>query len=246
MITCPKCEAENRPTAASCRMCATPLETPARSVGAQTERPSLPPTVVFPDQNPQEETMESSEPEGVACPTCHTMNEAGWAFCQQCGSKLPQPASPPPIEPPRPMEPQTVVAQPVRDSGPGMGKPMDQPPPEPPYPMGQPTVPNQPIVPPRPPQPPADAPPQLGRPTVVSEPAPREAGLSGGQPPPANQPPAQRFNAPPGMGTESVQSMPKGMGGIPCQQCGHLNNMGSAFCAACGTPIPVAKTIVMS
>lgn len=190
--------------------------------------------------------MESSEPEGVACPTCHTMNEAGWAFCQQCGSKLPQPASPPPMEPPRPMEPQTVVAQPVRDSGPGMGKPMDQPPPEPPYPMGQPTVPNQPIAPPRPPQPPADASPQLGRPTVVSEPAPRDAGMPGGQPPPANQPPAQRFNAPVGMGTESVQSMPKGMGGIPCQQCGHLNNMGSAFCAACGTPIPVAKTIVMS
>lgn len=196
----------------------------------------------------------SSEPEGVACPTCHTMNEAGWAFCQQCGSKLPQSANQPPVEPPRPMDPQTVVAQPVRDMGSGLGQPIEPPPQEPPYVMGQQTVPNQPVAPPRPaPPPPEPPPPQLGRPTVVSQPSPpREPNIPLGQPtvmdqPATQPPPQQRFNPPQGMSTESVQSMPsKGMGGVPCQQCGHLNNMGSAFCASCGTPIPVAKTIVMS
>jgi hypothetical protein len=34
--------------------------------------------------------MVPKESEGIACPVCHTMNEVGWAYCQQCGSKLQQ------------------------------------------------------------------------------------------------------------------------------------------------------------
>jgi FHA domain-containing protein/zinc ribbon protein len=189
--------------------------------------------------------MEPSESEGVACPTCHTMNEAGWAFCQQCGSKLPQ-AGPPPPRPPAaepPREQQTVVAPPpTRDPIPPPTREPVAPPREANIPLGQPTVMEQPQ---RPPQE-AQTPP-LGRPTVVAQP-PREANIPLGQPTVVDQPPPQRFNAPPAGNTESVQSVPasaKGPG-INCQQCGHANAVGSAFCAACGTPIPVAKTIVMS
>ena len=34
------------------------------------------------------------EAQGIACPSCSTMNERGWSFCQQCGGRLPQSAPP--------------------------------------------------------------------------------------------------------------------------------------------------------
>jgi hypothetical protein len=43
------------------------------------------------------------EQEGIVCSGCNTLNEVGWAFCQQCGKRLVQPQpvpSPPPAQPP--------------------------------------------------------------------------------------------------------------------------------------------------
>jgi hypothetical protein len=43
------------------------------------------------------------EQEGIVCSECNTLNEVGWAFCQQCGKRLVQPQpqpSPPPAQPP--------------------------------------------------------------------------------------------------------------------------------------------------
>jgi hypothetical protein len=40
------------------------------------------------------------EQEGIVCSGCNTLNEPGWSFCQQCGSRLSQPKPAPPPQPP--------------------------------------------------------------------------------------------------------------------------------------------------
>jgi hypothetical protein len=81
-----------------------------------------------------------------------------------------------------------------------------------------------------------DSPIPLGQPTVPEYPP---------LPPP---PSGQKSSLPPSGSTEEVQSMPlpKAIGGQACNKCGHQNAVGSAFCAGCGSPLSVAKTIVMS
>jgi predicted amidophosphoribosyltransferase len=90
MITCRKCGAEHPPGAKFCQMCAELLSMPVPSTGDRLKKSnsSLSTTVVF--------SMEPSEP--VICSVCEAVNEATWAFCQQCGSKLDQPPVDEPVQ----------------------------------------------------------------------------------------------------------------------------------------------------
>jgi hypothetical protein len=99
-MICPRCGAENQPTAKICRMCATPLDGAAQKANmAQPgagNRPGNSPAAFSPG------------PGEILCSTCKAVNDATWAYCQQCGSQLhkagvqqaaPMPA-PAPIPPP--------------------------------------------------------------------------------------------------------------------------------------------------
>src|SRR5215471_7423752 len=86
MINCPNCGAANRPGSQVCRMCATKLAQQEASVSR------TPADFVSESKSKPEETVET---QGIACPSCNTVNEVGWSFCQQCGGRLPQaPAAP--------------------------------------------------------------------------------------------------------------------------------------------------------
>ncbi|HLG13654.1 MAG TPA: zinc ribbon domain-containing protein [Blastocatellia bacterium] len=204
MITCPKCGAENKPAAQMCRMCATPLGSGA---------PVVPATAIS-DLAPGE----------APCANCGTMNEIGWAFCQQCGGKLQQAPPKAPVAPPPPPAAQPTVLERAPEV-PRAQPPQPKPEPQVPYgqqpvPIGQPTVPAHPLV---------------------SVPAP---------PPPAKPvPPRPASATPPPEGTRIVQSenlAATEAGGIACTKCGHKSTIGSAFCAGCGAPLTVDHTMVMS
>ncbi|MBX7219254.1 MAG: zinc ribbon domain-containing protein [Blastocatellia bacterium] len=157
MITCPRCGAENKPTATMCRMCATPLEAPATLM-----------TPAFDNAPPGGGNVGPGE---VLCSICGAVNDSTWAFCQQCGSPLhrapappaapPKPAPPPsppmapPMPPPmaQPMAPPTVIAQPM---------------------VAPPTVIAQPMVAP----PTVIAQPMVAPPTVIAQPVPQPQGFS--------------------------------------------------------------------
>src|SRR5215470_13404915 len=92
MKTCPKCGAENRQTAAECRLCATPLESPGHLLEARQD-------TAFPNELPPDRIVSGHEPSSKhepapsaadqrLCPNCQAVNEPGWAFCQNCGVKL--------------------------------------------------------------------------------------------------------------------------------------------------------------
>jgi hypothetical protein len=102
MITCSQCGAENRPQSKVCRMCQHVLDPSNLSGPRDKTSGSLSTTVIF--------SAPQNEP--AVCPVCRTANEAGWDFCQQCGSKLRRaqahPASP--TVPSRPRADQTQVA----------------------------------------------------------------------------------------------------------------------------------------
>ena len=231
MSICPKCGANNKPTQEVCRLCATPLERQG-----QQESPrridSLAATVVA--QNPDFQQSDQG-PSEIACPTCQTMNERSWAFCQHCGSKLRQESSQQTPNPPERLQqaPETVVIPSIQDTfvAPNPTAPKPAPPVEP-----QTVVPPQPQRPQPPPsfdvrQPPAPPPP------AAAEPSPPPQPQRFNQPPQAEQP--QPFqNA-----ANIAANIP---GAAPCAQCGHPNAPGSAFCGGCGAPITVARTIVMS
>jgi FHA domain/Double zinc ribbon len=255
MLTCPNCGAENKPTADICRMCATPLS------GAQ----SLPPTGGLGEPT----GAQAGNPGGeMTCSKCGTMNEAGWAFCQQCGNKLQQAPQPPrPAATPPP--PQFVQGAPtVVESRPPVER---QPQPQPPHnpqniPLGQPTVPAQPVVqrPAPPPQPPRQSPPPPPQqaappppppPQQAAPPPPPPPQQAAPPPPPPPQqaapppPPAQQAPPPSGQLTEQVQSAKAAgvdTGGFPCPKCGQKNAFNSVFCAACGASLTVDRTMVMS
>lgn len=197
MITCPRCGAENKPTATQCRMCATQLELPATLIAPQG-------------------AFESPDPKGggagpgeVLCATCGAVNEATWAFCQQCGSPLQRAAAPPPPPPPAPTPPPpvppTVVAPPVVAPPTVMAQPA---------PAAPPTVMSQ----------PAAAPP-----TVVAQPSPGYTAHAGSVVPPQEVP----------VGTSNI------VNGVNCANCGKVNPQGSSFCSACGSALPVEKTLMM-
>ncbi len=209
MTTCSKCGAENKPSADVCRMCGTPLLVDSPSAGASSQSAA--------GGNP-------ASPSEITCPSCKTVNEADWSFCQQCGTNLHEaPASPvvPVAAPPAQQQEQaTVVVPSVK---------------QPNLERGLKTVATQvpetkvkalPEAPP--PQPPPKAP--AGMETVMDR-------------TPMSEPRASAS------GTEVVHSEsppPGAEKGMPCPQCGRVNSGDSAFCATCGASIRTARTIVMA
>jgi hypothetical protein len=166
---------------------------------------------------------------GIPCPSCQTLNEADWLFCQQCGSKL-QPSAgeaPAAIDSVPPEQPTVAIPQtniqidalktvPTKAPSidveksvevPESRAPQASPPPMPPDLS---TVLDQPVEPPRTPEPPVTTPPPSAE-QVRSQPLPQQVE-----------------------------------GGTTCSQCGRQNPGDSAYCSGCGASIRVAKTIVMA
>ncbi|MCS6884376.1 MAG: zinc ribbon domain-containing protein [Acidobacteriota bacterium] len=119
-MICPRCGAENQPIAKLCRMCATPLEaaaapaviTPKGATANVREKSSVSPTPAPPLISPPQ-NVSSPGPGEILCSVCKAVNDASWAYCQQCGSPLrkqpaqpatsvPKPLVPPPPPPPPP------------------------------------------------------------------------------------------------------------------------------------------------
>src|SRR5215813_8828998 len=105
MKTCPNCGAENRQTAAECRMCAAPLESPDHLLGARMESPfpdEIPSSAIISGPRPQQAAA-ASPSRDVVCSACKGVNEPEWVFCQYCGNRLPeQKALPSQPQPPQP------------------------------------------------------------------------------------------------------------------------------------------------
>lgn len=260
MTICPNCGAGNKPGSSVCRMCGDSLQEakPARESQAGGDH-DLSPTIVVSEQQRNQDAAAPNDAQAVACPKCQTLNEAGWSFCQQCGSRLPKMSPPEPPPPaaehkspegfktvptatpsPVPAEPEaaaqglkTVVAKPT------VSKPEDK--------QEKPTAPAPPQereqrpAPPRPAPPPERLNSPIGPATVVAEPPVRKPSLPVSEKP---APPAQRQSPP----TELAQSTPHPAEGgeAACPQCGHMNSTGSAFCGSCGAVMTVAKTVVMA
>jgi ribosomal protein L40E len=93
MKTCPICGAENLQTAASCRLCATPIEGPDELMGIRAEAPMpdrVPVSLDVSGPEPSLQQPSASEGGHAICPSCQTVNESGWMYCQQCGFRLPR------------------------------------------------------------------------------------------------------------------------------------------------------------
>lgn len=92
MKTCPRCGAENLQTAVTCRLCASPIETPEDLLSARAETPladRLPPDlIVSPSEPPDQRAPASSHAGHTVCPTCEAVNEPDWDFCEYCGADL--------------------------------------------------------------------------------------------------------------------------------------------------------------
>jgi hypothetical protein len=91
MKTCPKCGAENLQPAATCRLCALPLEAPESLLGVRADVPEvnpLPPTVSTSGPDPEEQSKRSVYTTHTICSVCQTINDQEWLFCQQCGQEL--------------------------------------------------------------------------------------------------------------------------------------------------------------
>ena len=104
VITCPNCGAGNIEGSSVCRLCATSLEGPALAFYAQAPSADVATDVASgANRKLEKEATDTVAIEEIECPNCHTMNEAGWSFCQQCGNRLPQwsPPPPPPVSEPR-------------------------------------------------------------------------------------------------------------------------------------------------
>src|SRR5215210_5322579 len=103
IVRCPNCGAGNKAGSAVCRMCATPLGQSGAQVDAQTDRAASRESEGPQSHNEnQQETTYPVDAKIINCSDCNAENELGWAFCQQCGHKLPQtmPAPPQPPQPP--------------------------------------------------------------------------------------------------------------------------------------------------
>lgn len=207
----------------------------------------------------------------ILCSVCNASNDSSWAFCQQCGSPLqsqpqvtppavrptPQsvPYTPPPMPPTviaQPVMPPTVVAQPVAPP-----TVIAQPVAPPPMPPAPPTVVAQPIAPPTVIAQPVVAPPTVIAQPVVPPPAPPTVVAQPIAPPtvvaqPVAAPPTVIAQpavpaAPPTVIARPVSGGTADIGnGIACGNCGKINQLGSSFCAGCGSPLPAEKTLFMS
>jgi hypothetical protein len=117
MKTCPNCGAENRQTAAECRMCAAPLESPEHLLGARMETPfseEMPASDIISGREPRHQRPAASSPtREIVCPGCKGVNEPDWVFCQYCGNRLAAPeASRPRAETSPPASPVGAEAPP--------------------------------------------------------------------------------------------------------------------------------------
>ncbi|HJQ22501.1 MAG TPA: zinc-ribbon domain-containing protein [Blastocatellia bacterium] len=230
MTICPNCGASNKPGSTVCRMCAAPIPEAAQYANpAPGQGGGFPPTIIA-SERPE---APAAQPAEIECPNCHTLNEAGWSFCQQCGQRLPAPpqADAPqgfktvPTEMPPDHNMQTVV----------VNRPKTEPITPPPPPPDLRTV-----AEPRPVMP-ADFRPDLS--TVVAPP-PGDAEQPAAPPvapPPVMSPPV----AAPPVTTAQPMASPAA-GALACPKCNYANNPGSSFCANCGTVLTVARTIVMA
>jgi hypothetical protein len=178
------------------------------------------------------------EQEGMTCPECKTVNEVGWSFCQQCGNRLPQPESAPPVNDWKPADGFRTVASDQLVKAGSVSSEMKTAEEESPAaavvnappPHGGSVLPavKQPVVaPPKPASPEAPARPQV------------ESAAAG--PPPA----ARKPEAPAKPAGEPARPA---LSGMFCTQCGQTNNAGAQFCASCGAAMTGApqQTMVMS
>jgi len=252
MIICPNCGASNKDGSTVCRMCAAPMpEVPQYAGSPQGGPGGFPPTVIAGDRERREAGAGAATPAAaseIECPNCHTMNEAGWSFCQQCGSRLPQNALPQSVPPPAP---------PVDTSQGFKTVPTEMPPAD--YGM-QTIVADRPKTEPFSPPPSMQtvAEPQTPRPVdfrpdlstvvapmpIISEQKPALPPVAPPVAPPA-VPPVAPPAAPPR--AEAVQPLASPAAGAAiCPKCNTANNPGNSFCANCGAVLTVARTIVMA
>jgi hypothetical protein len=84
MNTCPKCEGVNLDTASLCRLCATPLPPPRERV----HQPAVDPPHVTPAQVASQNQASVPLHDRPVCPSCRTLIDPDWPFCQHCGNRL--------------------------------------------------------------------------------------------------------------------------------------------------------------
>jgi DNA-directed RNA polymerase subunit RPC12/RpoP len=241
MLTCPNCGAENKEGSPFCRMCAASLDSSGMKGGAA--HPFY--------QNP---AMQAEAPTQISCPACKTLNDADWAFCQECGYKMSQvrpktePVQVPASPPPPPYGQETVMVDDFKT-----------------VPVHKVTNPNpasaesKPVRPPEP-QPPAqeERPSQMAKTVVHVAPKEVPAVPAENQPKPVVQtPPPDLITAP------DMYAVPADFGAtiidtgsqlaaqlhsneIACPKCSHKSAAGSLFCANCGSQISVSATVVMA
>ncbi|HKP10574.1 MAG TPA: zinc ribbon domain-containing protein [Blastocatellia bacterium] len=237
MIICPNCGASNKEGSTVCRMCAAPMPDAPQFVSNPQGQPSpFPPTIIAADRGRYEA---AAAPPEIECRDCHTMNEAGWSFCQQCGSRLPQ-AAPPPMEPAQTFK--TVPTEmPAADQG-MQTVVADRPRTEPisPPPSMRTVSEPQPVK-------PAEAYPDLSTVVTPTPPVIEQKPATPTHPPAMSQPappPAPQAEPP---RPEPVQPMASpAAGAINCPKCNFANGPGNSFCANCGSVLTVARTIVMA
>lgn len=235
IISCPNCGAGNKAGSTVCRMCATPLDEPGLAPSAETDRAaSVAEAGPVSRGKNQMDTVYAGNPQMINCPDCNAENELGWAFCQQCGHRLPQkPPAPPVIEQPVEQGIKTSPTEsPAREAPERSFKTVeDEVPIKAPTSTSAATIIAEP--PPSPPQP---------KPAKPPEPQPKPPEMKQAPPPPSPAKPAapmtEQVKATTGQGAQGS--------GIPCPQCRHLNEPGNAFCSSCGAVITVAQTMVMS
>ncbi len=239
VITCPNCGAGNIEGSSVCRLCATSLERPALAFYAQAPSADVATDVASgANRKLEKEATDTVAIEEIECPNCHTKNEAGWSFCQQCGNRLPQwSPPPPPVSEPSVQEGFRTTPTEVPAVEQSYKTVVAEPAPKRPTEKPLPTAPTLVAEPPPPPPPPHTPPPSQERdiqatvvapPLVIAEQKPAV-------PPPNHEPQTM---------TEVVESSSAKPGGNVCPQCGHSNGPGNAYCANCGATITVAKTMI--
>jgi hypothetical protein len=110
MNTCPNCGAGNKQEATACRMCGASLEKAEEAHGARMGKGASSSSGAGAEHQSKQEASDPVNQAEIECPNCKTVNEAGWAFCQQCGKRLPQP------QPPQPSPVKPSQAQPPAQS----------------------------------------------------------------------------------------------------------------------------------
>jgi hypothetical protein len=218
-------------------------------------------------QNPAAQT---EAPTQISCPACKTLNDADWAFCQECGYKMSQvrpktepvqvPAAPP-AGPPA-FAPETVlvdefktvpvnkVTNPNPPSTAGESKPAKGPEAQPPAADERPPQMAKTVVHVAPKEGPAAPAENLPKPVAPQPVAPPK--------PVAPPPPSPELITAPDMAavpadygatiidTGSQLAAQLNSNEIACPKCAHKSAAGSLFCANCGAQISVSATVVMA